>query len=134
MARFTEPTREQEIGWREWVESRPLGVRDVAKCFEPWSLYRMKSTGQRVVLTGFDEGKHAVAVRVAVTGEFNFTVFEREVFGVDPGDLEPCDLPTPEETLGTVVTSVDDNIDALRVLVRPDLWRLDDDGRAVREN
>jgi hypothetical protein len=132
MARFTQPTKQQERGWRKWVKSRPPVVRAMAERFEPWSLYRMKSTGQRVTMCSFSEDG---TLTVAVTGQFNHVMFDRQVFGVSPDDLEPCDLPVDEMT-GTVLTNdeVEANIDVMRVMVRPDLWTLDVNGKAVRKN
>lgn len=133
MARWTEPTVEQEQGYLEWVASRPDVVRVIAERFDPWTLYRMKSTGSRVTLASFNEDG---TVRVDVSADFNFTLFERSVFGVDPDDLEPCELPSPHELTGAVLTAsqVDANIDVLRVAVRPDLWVMGDDGKASRRH
>lgn len=131
MARFYEPTPEQEAGYREWVQSRPPHVRVVAERFDPWSLYRLKTTGDRVTALSFGEGEDdAVTVRVLVSGEFNFTLFEREVFGINPDDLEPCALPEAGERLGSMMTptDVEDNIDDMRLIVRPDLWERLEDG------
>ena len=97
MARFTEPTPEQEAGWKEWVAERPPVVRAVAERFEPWSLYRLKTTGQRVTIHSFSEDG---TMTVLVTGDFNLLTFSRSVFGINPDDLEPCDLPAPDEFLG----------------------------------
>ena len=68
--------------------------------------------------------------------QYNFVLFEKRVFGVDPSLLEPCDLPEPDELVGTMLTQeqVENNLDILRVHVRPDLWVLDADGKAVRRN
>lgn len=41
---------------------------------------------------------------MAVTGQFNYIAFDRQVFGVSPDDLEPCELPGPDEVLGAVIT------------------------------
>jgi len=104
MARHIQPSPEQEREWKEWVAGRPEAVRAVAERFEPWTLYRMKSTGQRVFVMGFfdpdDAGK--VLLSVGVTGEFNLVAFERKVFGIDPDDLVECDLPAPNEALGSL--------------------------------
>lgn len=129
--RFEQPTAEQERGWAKWVRSRPALVRATAERFDPWSLYRLKSTGDRVVVMSFSEDG---TLTVAVTGRFNRVWMERKVFGVDPDDLEPCDLPGPDEVLGSVLSQdeVEDNIDTLRVMVRPDLWVMGPDGKAVR--
>lgn len=135
MARYFEPTPEQEQGWHAWVASRPPAVRAVAERFQPWELYRVKSSGHRVYVASFDEqddGK--VTLKVAVTGQFNAVAFERLVFGIEPDDLEPCELPAPEEVTGAAMTQdeVDQNIDALRVAARPDLWTWGPDGKAQR--
>lgn len=119
MARIQEPTPEQEAAWKEWVAARPDNVRVVAERFDPWSLYRMKSTGHRVTLASFGEGADgAVTLRVRVTGHFNVVVFDREVFGVDPNDLESCEAPTEGEATGTVLTE-EDEIDKFVDAVRP---------------
>lgn len=133
MARVLEPTAEQEAGWKEWVESRPPGVREIAARFEPWCLYRLKSTGQRVTLRSIASDG---TLTVNVTGQFNLVTHERAVFGIDPDDLEPCELPAAGEPLGSAMTQeeVMDNIDALRVQVRPDLWVMGDDGVARRRH
>ena len=132
MARFTEPTPEQEALWAQWVSERPQIIQDVASRFEPWSLYLMKETGQRVTLVSFSEDG---TLTVCVSGEFNLVMHERNVFGINPDDLEPCELPTKGEALGSVLSSeeVEENLDALRCMVRPDLWRMGDDGIAVKK-
>lgn len=137
MARIFEPTPKMERRWRKWVSSRPPNVRAVAERLNPWTLYRLNKTGDRatlISLTEHDDG--AVTLTVAVTGQFNFTLFDREVFGINPADLEECDLPSESEMRGTVLTStqVHDNIDALRVMVRPDLWTMGADGIARRKD
>lgn len=134
MARWTEPNAEQLRMWKDWTAGRPDAVRVVAEQFEPWSLYRMKSTGHRVTVQSFNEGP-PVTLTVNVEGAYNLVVFDRSVFGIDPGDLEPCELPPDVEVTGTVISpqGVRDNLDALRVMVRPDLWTMDADGNAVRK-
>lgn len=133
MARIKEPTKKQEAGWRKWVANRPPSVRAIAQQFEPWSLYRMKSTGHRVTIASFFEDG---TMSVHVTARFNFVFHDRCVFGIDPSDLEPCDLPGADEPVGSILTGteVEGNLDALRCLVRPDLWKMGDDGVAVRKD
>jgi hypothetical protein len=96
-------------------------VRAVAERFDIWTLYRLKSSGDRVMLQSFDGDG---TLTVAVSGKFNLVIAERQVFGVPPDDLEECDLPAPDEKLGALMTGKEivDNLDAMRVLVRPDLW------------
>jgi hypothetical protein len=132
MARYIEPTETQQAGWRQWVAERPHAVRVIAERFDPWTLYRLKTTDQRVTLLSISENG---TVSVAVSGEFNFVTHERRVFGINPDDLEPCDLPASDTRVGTLLThdEVEEHIDALRVIVRPDLWELNADGKAVRK-
>lgn len=132
MARFTEPTLAQERKWRTWVAARPEAVRKIAERFEPWSLYRMKD-GSRVTIVSFAEDG---TVTVSLRGKYNAILFERSVFGVNPDELIPCDLPGPEEPVGAAMTDSDvvENIDDLRVMIRPDLWELGPDGKARRRD
>lgn len=130
MARLVEPTVKMEKGWRRWVKSRPPSVRAVAEKLDPWTLYRMKDTGQYVTVASiFEDG----SVSVNVTSQFNFVLHERNVFGIDPATLEECDIPTEEGVALLTQEQVDENIDALRVMVRPDLWVMDEDGKARRK-
>jgi hypothetical protein len=135
MARFYTPTSEQEEGWKEWVSERPAAVRAVAERFDPWSLYRLKSSGHRVSVYSFSEGP-PVTLTVAVLADFNAVMFERQVFGILPDDLEPCELPAENEVVGALMSQeeVEENLDALRVTVRPDLWQMSEDGTAMRKN
>jgi hypothetical protein len=117
MARIYEPTAEQEALWKEFVSSRPEVVRKVAERFFPWELYRLKDTDQRVTMYSFSEDG---TMSVIVSGQYNFTMFDRRVFGVDPDDLEPCDLPDEGEIVGTVLTEEGDvrlYTDAIRTFV-----------------
>lgn len=104
MARFVEPTREQVIVWRKWVESRPPLVRDLARRFEPWSLYRLETTGHRVTVYSYSEDN---TVTVDVLGRFNLVKFERRVFGISPHDLFPCELPASGEPLGVMMSEAE---------------------------
>ena len=86
--------------WQEWVATRPPVVQAICLRLPPDTLYRMKSTGQRVTIYSYSENG---TVTVHVTGDFNFVTFERGVFGVDPNDLEECELPAPDELLGALI-------------------------------
>ena len=107
--RHTQPTAENLAAWKKWVAERPESIRKVCERFDPWTLYRLKTTGQRVYILSFSEpgldGK--VTCRVGVSGEFNLLTFERDVFGIDPDDLEECDLPGPDEQLGSLDLPID---------------------------
>jgi hypothetical protein len=130
--RYCEPTEKQLRGWKRWVRKLPKQVRGVAERFEPWSLYRLKTTGHRVTVHSFGDD---ATITVIVSGRWNKVAFERQVFGIQADELEDCELPGPGEPLGAVMTSEEakDNLDELKVMVRPDLWALDEDGKAVRK-
>jgi hypothetical protein len=133
MARWIEPSMKQKKGWRKWCASRPPGVRELAKRFPPWELYRLKTTGQRVTVASYYENG---TLRVNVPSEYNMVLFEASVFGIDPNDLEPCDIPSPGEPTGCMLSheEAEENIDAIRVMVRPDLFVMGEDGKATRKS
>jgi hypothetical protein len=83
-----------------WVETLPEVCRDVAKRIRPDRLYRLGETGQRVFPLSYAEDG---TVTVAVDARFNFVTFERQVFGINPDDLTECDLPGPDESVGTIL-------------------------------
>lgn len=124
MARFRDPDDSEIQEWHEWLESRPLDIREIAKRFEPWGLYRMKSTGHRVTIYSLEKQEDGrISLKVNVMGEFNAVAFERQVFGVDPNDLEPCELPSEQEELGAALTEesdVRDYIDFIRPRITGD--------------
>lgn len=128
MARYIEPTQEQLTGWNEWLASRPEVIQKLAARFDPWSLYKMKSTGHLVSLYSFDENN---TVTVNVTGEFNILTHSRRVFGIDPDDLEPAEIPKERGMTLIPDEEVENHIDVLRVSIRPDLWKMGEDGKAI---
>lgn len=83
-----------EPAYSEWVASRPLIVQEMIRKWPPNILFRLKTTGQRVVVIAYNESG---TVTVDVLEEFNperpYTT-NRRVFGINPHDLEECDLPT----------------------------------------
>lgn len=85
--------------WDEWVKTRPKSVQKLARKFPPNKLYRIKPKGQRVTIHSYSEDG---TLTVNVTGEYNAVVFDRQVFGMKPRDLEECDLPPKDEKLGTM--------------------------------
>jgi hypothetical protein len=118
MANYYEPTDQQVEGYKAWVESRPDNVRRVAEKFTPWGLYRLND-GNRATLVSFGEGEDgAVTLTVNITSEFNVVLFDRQVFGVNPDSLEPCELPAADEALGAVMTydEVQVNLPAMRAM------------------
>jgi hypothetical protein len=125
-----EPTADEERLYREWVTTRPAVVRAIAERVDPWSVYRLTATGPRVRVVSIAESG---TVTVDVDGTLNAVAFARQVFGIDPQDLVPADLPAPEEPLGEALSpaQVAEYRDELRLAVRPDLWERLDDGRIV---
>ena len=102
MAQFREPAEPEIKAWHDWVAERPDAVRLVAERFNPWTLYRLTTTGHRVSLYSFGETEDGgVTMTVDVLGRFNVVAFERRVFGIDPDDLVECDLPADDEMLGS---------------------------------
>ena len=91
--------------WNKWVEGRPPEVKALCKRRSPDRLYRMKSSGRRVTIYSYSEDG---TVTVNVSGKYNALTFERQVFGVDPDDLEECDLPKEDEPLGVLLTERED--------------------------
>jgi DNA-directed RNA polymerase subunit RPC12/RpoP len=87
-----------EQGWRDWLQSRPPIIRELAEKYPPTLLYRMENgKGARCTLKSYHENG---LVTVAVTGQYNRVLFSREVVGVDPATLVECDLPDPGEDVG----------------------------------
>ncbi len=138
MAKIYEPSPEEETGYKEWLAERPPNVRAVAERFDPWSLYKFKSgSNNRVVVISFQEHKDGiVTLTVRVSAQYNAVMFERDVFGIRPDDLEPCDIPSTDEPHGALLTTeeVEENIDAIRVMGRPDLWEMGADGKAHKRS
>lgn len=95
---------QDEVEWQKWLKKRPPHVRAIAEKYPPNRLYRLKTTGHRVTVYSLREGKGgAVTMTVNITAEYNLVDFERQVFGIDPNDLEECDLPAPGEPLGCII-------------------------------
>lgn len=59
---------------------------------------------------------------VNVTGEFNAVIFDRQVFGIKPEDLEECDLPKENEPSGAMLTDSDE-IDKVIDIIRDKLGK-----------
>src|SRR3990167_7102778 len=94
-----------EIEWKKWVDSRPSIIQDLCKRFPPTKLYRLNNSGHRVTLYSYSEDG---TMTVSVTGEYNAIAFDRRVFGIEPDNLEECDLPEEGELFGTVFTAEED--------------------------
>jgi hypothetical protein len=102
--RFTEPTQKELSEHQEWLAGRPEHIRKLAERFEPWSLYRLKSTGQRVTIAGYREHRDGkVSLTVDVSGKFNEVPMNARVFEIEPDDLSPCELPGPLDPVGVTL-------------------------------
>lgn len=140
MARIYEPDAEQLEAWTEWLAERPPAIREVAERFPPWELLRLKTSDHRVFIMVYSEDNSGkgppVTLTVAVTAKYNQVSFERQVFGISPEDLEPCDLPGPDEPLGTLLTQdeVPLYLNEIRLQARPDLWYRGADGAVRKKN
>lgn len=99
MARWMKPTPKQLKGYQKWVKKRPPVVRKICERLNPWELYWLN--GQRVIVHGVNEDG---TVTVVVSAKFNFVFMERTVFGVDPDELTPCELPGPNDQVGIFAT------------------------------
>lgn len=102
-----------EGAFDEWVATRPEKIRALIKKYPPNRLYRLKTSNHRVTIAAYEEREDGrVGFRVDVTGEYNLVAMERSVFGIDPEDLEECDLPGPGEDLGNAGLSPEAFVDA----------------------
>jgi hypothetical protein len=110
VANIFEPTEAQKLEWDEWVKERPTSIREVAEKLFPWKLYRLKNGGHKVFIHSIDEpaDNSEPTLKVIVSGQFNMVCFERTVFGIKPSDLEECDLPSPDEIIGSLDMPIDD--------------------------
>ena len=112
MSKFYEFTPDQQHDWDEWLASRPEGIRNLALNFPPNRLFLLKSTGQKVSPTSYNESG---TITVLVSGDFNLVSFERRVFGIAPEDLEECDIPKePAGVLFTQEEEINRIMDELR--------------------
>ena len=81
-------TPEQAKEWGAWLADRPASVQAVGAKVNPFQLYILKKTGQRVRLSSiFEDG----FVSVDVLPFLNIDPIGFNVFGVDPNELEPTD-------------------------------------------
>jgi hypothetical protein len=100
--------------WKQWVSERPPSVQKLCEQFPPDRLYLLNPTGQRVTILSYSEND---TLTVLVSGEYNLVMFEREVFGISPKDLQECDLPsehTPKGAFLTEEADIDKFIAAMR--------------------
>ena len=115
---YNEWTQEEKIQWDEWVATRPPVVQDLCARFPPNRLYLLKSSNHRVFVTSYSEDG---TMRVCVSGQFNRTLFGRDVFGVEPADLEECDLPGPDEDVGDTAAEAGYTADDVKNILIPEI-------------
>jgi hypothetical protein len=112
VSHWFEPTEKMKSEWAAWVATRPQPVRLMVEKhgFAPWKLYRLKSSNHRVTIYSFDEPSSGgpPTLKVDVSGAYNLVLFERMVFGIEPDDLEECDLPGPDEPVGSAGLSIEE--------------------------
>lgn len=100
-------------GFDKWLETRPQVIKDLAKRFPPNVLYRIKDTGHRVFVRGYDEDGTLI---MHVGSEFNRITFAHDMSGVPPEDLEECDFPPDDEPVGALLTDENDIKEYLHLL------------------
>jgi hypothetical protein len=84
---------ESERSIRAWKQTKPAVIQKMVESHPPNRLYRMRSTGQRVVIYSYFENE---TVMVEVLAQYNldrFNMIETRVFGILLDDLVECDLP-----------------------------------------
>lgn len=91
---WDEPNDEQRAMFATWVAERPPHVRAIAERFDPWTMYRLVSTGQRCRVIGYhadedDDPRQRVTVRVYVENPGLGPLTGRNVFGIDHDDIVP---------------------------------------------
>jgi len=86
-------TEEQRKIMREWTRGRPKVVRDMIRKLPMDRLYRLKSSGHRVTLYSYSEDGTVTVNVLSVWNPETPLLSERRVFGIDPKDLEECELP-----------------------------------------
>lgn len=86
LPQIAEPTPEEMTDWQEWVESRPVPIRELCEKFPPWHYYDMPKTGQVVTVESYSEDG---TMRVLIVGDRISipTLMPLEVFGVPAEDL-----------------------------------------------
>lgn len=100
MAKWIKWVSKQVEMWDEWMKERPPVIQEMIFKFNlrPDNLYKIKSTGQVVMLHSLSEDS---TVTVNILADYNTSKFmmgfDRQVFGIDPADLEECDLPEGKE-------------------------------------
>ncbi len=111
MAKWIKWSPLQKQIYDNWLAERPAAIREMSEQYalSPDELFLLKTTGQRVVLNSLNENG---TVTVTVLPEYNrhkVVAVPFSVFGINPADLEPCELPE----LVTQVVMDDAEVEAL---------------------
>lgn len=107
MAEAFELKKGKEKEREDWILSQPPDIQKMIRKFPPNLLYQM-DTGNRCLIYSYSEDG---TVTVSVTGEYNYVIFSRRVFGIDPDTLVECDLPGSDEKLGDMSEEVASELD-----------------------
>ena len=87
--------------FNKWLSDKPEIIKDLVKQIPPGRLYLLKTSGHKVFPYSYNEDG---TITVVVSGEYNSVVFERNVFGINPKNLEECDFPDKDEVFGAMLT------------------------------
>lgn len=120
MAAIFNFTEDQQREYDAWLAQSSAEIRPLIERYPPYLLYRHKGTGQRMCILSYDGDG---TLTVSVSAKYNRCVFEKNVFGVNPADLEECELPGPDEHVGAVLTEQKD-VDAFIDAARPHVLAL----------
>lgn len=117
MAEIYALTDEQKQLVADWIKECPGAITEMVASHPGNKLYKMKQTGQRCEIHAYSEDR---TVTVLITGKYNRLICDRTVYGVPIDDLEECDLPGPDEPLGSLLTE-QKGIDAYVEAIRPQI-------------
>lgn len=74
--------------WWGWVNTRPEKIQEMCRTWPAFYKYHLKTTGQMVWIHSYSEN-NTVTVNIYSDDNPDFLlVVNRQVFGVDPHDLE----------------------------------------------
>jgi hypothetical protein len=89
---MTDLTQEQMAQWESWLAGRPADVVELARRLPPWTLYRIKSTGQVAQIVSYGEMEDGSVTITANVWRDDIpgmeALFARQVFGMNPDDFE----------------------------------------------
>lgn len=80
--------KETNEAFAEWLADRPQVIKDMVAAYHPYAVYKLKTTGQTCVLSSYYEDG-TVSIKIFNT---QLCVFMHGVFGINPADLEECDV------------------------------------------